>query len=335
MRNKKRIFNFSEFVLNEIMIQNGDDAVRIISSEPDSEKKEKIVQDISRTYLSQEFITGQKILKPNDAGQDVIVIQSILKGIGYLKDFELNGILDPKTMEAIRDFAKLFNIEINVSSPLSQEFINLLIEYDTKEDEIAEMPKLADQTDKDSSTPQTQVTPSTFTASVNMPPSSVKKGEGVERGVNYPTEDLEKNAVLSIQYSLQKDGEKNVSPNFKVKHFACKDKSDVILINPHLVELLEKIRSKFGKDIVVHSAYRTPSYNRKLSGAAKYSQHMYGNAADITIPGHSPREIYNWVNSFHQGGLGIYPTFTHVDVRDKIGGKSARWGKGGSSKNVT
>ncbi len=335
MNRRRTILNFSDFVLNEIVIQNAKDAIRVITSEPDQEKKEKIVQDISNEYLSQELVSGQKILKPNDRDMDVLIIQSLLRGLGYLKDSDVTSVLDTKTMQGIQDFAKRFNIEINTSQPLTQEFINLFLEYDTKEDEIAEMPKGISTTDTDSSAPQTQTVPTTFTASVNMPPSSVKKGEGVNKGVNYPIESLEKNANLSIQYSLQKDGEKNVSPNFKVKHFACKDKSDVVLINPHLVELLEKIRSKFGKDIVVHSAYRTPSYNRSLSGAAKYSQHMYGNAADITIPGHSPREIYDWVNSFHQGGLGIYPTFTHIDVRDKIGGKYARWGKGGSSKKLT
>jgi uncharacterized protein YcbK (DUF882 family) len=332
---KKKIMKFSEFILNEVLIQNGDDAVNQISAEINLDKKEKLIQDISKTYLSQDVITGVNTLKPNDNNRDVLVLQSILKGIGYLKNHSINGLLDKETMSAIQSFCKKFNVEVKINEPLSKDVIDLFIEYDTKEDETIEAPKslVATNTDVDSFTPQSNVSPSTFPTNVSMPQSSVKKGEDVKRGVNYPIESLEKNANLSIQYSLQKDGEKNVSPNFKVKHFACRDKSDVILINPHLVDLLEKIRAKFGKEIRVNSAYRTPSYNRSLSGAAKYSQHMYGNAADITIPGVTPREIYNWVNTFHQGGLGVYPTFTHIDVRDKLGGKLARWAKGVSLKN--
>lgn len=329
-----KIMKFSEFVLSEaVIIKNADDAVRMISAETNLEKKEKLIQDISKDYLSQDVITGQISLKPGDVSQNVSVIQSILKGIGYLTKHPINNTLDKETMTAIQGFCKKFNVEQSITAPLSKEVIDLFIEYDTKEDELSELPKTLSTTDKESEKPPTAISPSTFPSSVNMPTSSVQKGEGVKRGVDYPVENLEKNANLSIQYSLQKDGEKNVSPNFKVKHFACKDKSDVVLINPHLVELLEKIREKFGKNINVHSAYRTPSYNRRLSGAAKYSQHMYGNAADITIPGVTPREIYTWVNSFHQGGLGVYPTFTHVDVRDKLGGKIARWAKDGRSKN--
>jgi uncharacterized protein YcbK (DUF882 family) len=63
-----------------------------------------------------------------------------------------------------------------------------------------------------------------------------------------------------------------------------------------------------------------------LKGAAKNSQHMYGNAADIKIDGVSPKEIYDWLNSWHKGGLGLYPTFTHVDVRNTVGRSLARWG---------
>ena len=331
---QSKILKFSEFILNEaLIIKNAEDAVRLITAEIDLEKKEKLIQNISKDYLSQEAITGQVNLKPGDVSQDVSVLQSILKGIGYLPKHPINRTLDKETMTAIQGFCKKFNIDQPLNAPLSKDVIDLFIEYDTKEDEISELPKTVSSTDKESNKPPTDVSPSTFPSGVSMPTSSVIKGEGVKRGVDYPIQSLDKNTNLSIQYSLQKDGEKSVSPNFKVKNFACKDKSDVVLINPHLVELLEKIRVKFGKNINVHSAYRTPSYNRSLSGAAEYSQHMYGNAADITITGVTPREIYNWVNSFHQGGLGVYPTFTHIDVRDKLGGKLARWSKGGGGKN--
>lgn len=161
---------------------------------------------------------------------------------------------------------------------------------------------------------------------VTIPPSSVQKGSNVTKGKNYPLDD--RDASLSVQYSLSRDGEKRLSENFKVADFRCKDGSDVILINPKLIEVLEKIRSHFGKPVNIVSGYRTPSYNRTLKGAAKNSQHMYGNAADIVINGVSPKEIYDWVSEWHKGGMGLYGSFTHIDVRDSIGKPIAKWGEG-------
>lgn len=161
-------------------------------------------------------------------------------------------------------------------------------------------------------------------STISAATSSVIKGKQVQPGVNFPEDSSM--ADKSVQYSLSKDGSKQLSPNFKVSDFKCRDGSDVILINPTLVDLLEKIRSHFGKPVKVISAYRTPKYNKMLKGAAKNSQHMYGNAADIKIDGVTPKEIYTWLNSWHKGGLGLYPTFTHVDVRDTVGRSIARWG---------
>jgi len=166
-------------------------------------------------------------------------------------------------------------------------------------------------------------------SSITAPTSSVIKGTQIKKGVNYPANSSM--ADRSIQYSVSKDGSKQLSPNFKVSQFKCNDGSDVVLINPALVDLLEKIQAHFGKPIKIVSGYRTPMYNKRLEkpggkGAAKNSQHMYGNAADIKIDGVTPREICNWLNGWHKGGLGLYPTFTHVDVRNTVGSSIARWG---------
>ena len=44
--------------------------------------------------------------------------------------------------------------------------------------------------------------------------------------------------------------------------------------------VLEKIRTEYGKPIIVSSGYRCPKLNTKIGGA-KNSDHMYGAAADI------------------------------------------------------
>lgn len=124
-------------------------------------------------------------------------------------------------------------------------------------------------------------------------------------------------------YSLKTDGEKKLSPHFKVKEFACNDRSEKILISDELVALLEKIREHFGKPINIASGYRTTAYNRACGGADK-SQHLYGTAADIRIAGIDPLRICQYAEmQLLKGGIGHYigSKFSHVDVRSK----RARW----------
>ena len=130
--------------------------------------------------------------------------------------------------------------------------------------------------------------------------------------------------VTIYAYSKAKDGSKQVSANFKVREFACSDGSDVIFIAPKLVEILQKIRTHFGKAVVINSAYRTPTHNKKVGGTT-YSQHCYGTAADIVVKGVDPEDVAAYVETLSymktKGGIGRYKTFTHVDVREK----KSRW----------
>lgn len=119
-------------------------------------------------------------------------------------------------------------------------------------------------------------------------------------------------------YSKKKNGNKKLSTNFAVKEFACKDGSDAILIAPRLVMVLQSIRSHFGKPVTINSAYRTPAYNEKVGGVEQ-SQHCYGTAADITVKGVTPQTVASYARSLMPdwGGVGIYSTFTHIDVREE------------------
>lgn len=123
-------------------------------------------------------------------------------------------------------------------------------------------------------------------------------------------------------FSKAKDGEVQLSKNFKVKEFACKDGSDPIFINSELVDVLQKIRDRFGKPVTITSAYRTVARNNAIKGA-KYSQHLYGNAADIKVQGTAPKTVSEYANKLmpNKGGIGVYSTFTHIDVRST----KSRW----------
>ena len=92
-------------------------------------------------------------------------------------------------------------------------------------------------------------------------------------------------------YSWAKDGEKNLSPSFKVREFRCSDNTDPIFIDSELVEILQKIRNHFGKPVNITSGFRTASKNATIKNAAKFSQHLYGKAADIWISGVTVEQI--------------------------------------------
>lgn len=123
-------------------------------------------------------------------------------------------------------------------------------------------------------------------------------------------------------YSKAKDGKRKVSKNFKVKEFACADGSDPIFIADDVVTVLQKVRTHFGKPVTITSAYRTPAHNKSVGGT-KYSQHLYGKAADFKVKGVAPKKVAAYVEKVlpNSGGIGIYSSFVHVDVRKT----KARW----------
>lgn len=121
-----------------------------------------------------------------------------------------------------------------------------------------------------------------------------------------------------------------LTKNFKLSEFRCRDGSDVPEeLMENVVELaqnLQVLRDHIGKPINIISGYRSPSYNRKIGGARR-SQHMSAKAADIKIKGLTPAEIKDIIvelvksGEMKSGGIGLYTTFVHYDVR----GRNARW----------
>lgn len=58
--------------------------------------------------------------------------------------------------------------------------------------------------------------------------------------------------------------------------------SEIVRNLEQLVDnVLDPLREKFGKPIIVNSGYRSPALNKAVKGAAN-SQHVSGQAADIT-----------------------------------------------------
>ena len=84
-----------------------------------------------------------------------------------------------------------------------------------------------------------------------------------------------------------------------------------------LLDALEELRSLLGDSpIHVTSGCRCVAHNEAVGGV-KYSRHTMGQAADIVIQGADPIEVAmasERVTTLRNGGLGIYATFTHIDV---------------------
>ena len=117
-----------------------------------------------------------------------------------------------------------------------------------------------------------------------------------------------------------------LSAHFDSSEFRCKccNQLPESGINPDLIELLEEIRRALAKPLIITSGYRCEPHNRECGGKPK-SQHMLGNAADIHISGVSASQLWTFLDRNFQSrckGLGKYPSFVHVDVRE---GTPARW----------
>lgn len=122
-----------------------------------------------------------------------------------------------------------------------------------------------------------------------------------------------------------------LSKHFVVEEFDCKDGTKVSSREYNGLEylcrqFLEPMRRKYGV-CTVHSGYRTVSWNRKVGGEPN-SFHIYtahdGNdqAADVTFRTGTPSQWHAYANAIRQkkrggkGGLGLYRTFLHIDIRD-------------------
>lgn len=122
-------------------------------------------------------------------------------------------------------------------------------------------------------------------------------------------------------YSKSKDGNIKLSENFSVKEFACKDGSNTIKIDLDLIPLIQRFRNYVETGVYFNSAYRTPSYNKKVGGATN-SYHVKGQALDIPFLNSykyltSREKMCAFFNTLGVKGIIIYPTFIHVDTRTK------------------
>lgn len=98
-------------------------------------------------------------------------------------------------------------------------------------------------------------------------------------------------------------------------------------IDRNLLHMLHNIQKQLDSEEPFHliSGYRSPKTNKTLNarsrGVAKVSQHIYGKAADIYVPGRTLKQVQAAAKSLRAGGVGRYSEFVHVDT-----GRVRYWG---------
>jgi len=119
--------------------------------------------------------------------------------------------------------------------------------------------------------------------------------------------------------------------NFRPKEFYCKC-GECLGAPPdpaatrHLAWVLQQIRDLVNVPIKITSGYRCEAHNQRVGGASK-SKHKLGIAADLQPKGLSTDELHDAIEDLVKstripaGGLGLYNSFVHYDIRS---GK-ARW----------
>lgn len=114
-----------------------------------------------------------------------------------------------------------------------------------------------------------------------------------------------------------------LSKNFTSQEFVCHCGCGGCDIDPKLIDNLQKLRDLIDKPITIVSGFRCKTHN-SACGGARNSQHMLGTAADIQVIDLQPEAVAKAaekIAAFHGGGIGVYKTWVHVDIRHGM----ARW----------
>jgi len=128
-----------------------------------------------------------------------------------------------------------------------------------------------------------------------------------------------------MTYSLQRDGNKQLSLNFRLREFASRCGADTVTVDSDLVDVLQRMRDELGVPITINSGFRTPAHNaspRRVQGSPT-SQHLTGKAADIVAAGVSTTDLCRAAERALAaqgipGNITRYHTrqnFVHIDVR--------------------
>ncbi len=109
----------------------------------------------------------------------------------------------------------------------------------------------------------------------------------------------------------------DLSEHFSRREFACRCGCGKDNVFPGLIDALEKLRSMYGKPIIVLSGVRCMEHNRRVGGKPN-SAHLRGKAADILCASSVDRfELLRAAFKVFRR-VGVYKGFIHVDVDESL-----------------
>lgn len=133
--------------------------------------------------------------------------------------------------------------------------------------------------------------------------------------------------------TYKKGTKTKLATNFKASEFDCKCKRcSETLIDTALVDILQKIRSHYGKSVNINSGYRCSKHNAEVGGATG-SHHPKGMAADIRVKGVDALEVARYAESIGIKRIGYYDK-THGDFVHIGSGTTKKFWKNTSSNKV-
>lgn len=120
----------------------------------------------------------------------------------------------------------------------------------------------------------------------------------------------------------------DLTRNFSRSEFACQGDhccGHSAPVSIELVYALQAMRDLLGRPLHLSSGFRCITHNREVDGVED-SLHTLGLAADLIIPsgmtGRDLAHMAEMVTGFRNGGIGVYRTWVHVDLRPV----RSRWG---------
>ena len=95
-------------------------------------------------------------------------------------------------------------------------------------------------------------------------------------------------------------------------------------VSDELINMLDIVRKKYGKSVVINSGYRTPEHNKSVGGTSE-SSHIKGLAADIACNNYTDRfKLEGVLREVGFKRIGMGSTFIHVDI-DKDKSQNVLW----------
>lgn len=108
-------------------------------------------------------------------------------------------------------------------------------------------------------------------------------------------------------------------PNFSESEFRCSHCGKVHM-QPEFLDLIQELRDRMGRPLVVTSGYRCPEYNNQISSTGKDGPHTTGKAVDFHVYGRDAHELLFHAFALGFSGIGINQKgatknrFIHLDT---------------------